>query len=170
MQSEIENVRVDTKELPELESLDFQKHPVRYKTYRFLLSAIIWSLPIIGLVIIWIFAPMPWPWITSGIIGLFVAINLIGIPIGYKYRKYVLRERDLTYKKGWIFFSTVTIPFNRIQHTEVSQGPIEKKYNLCTLKIFTAGGSSSDLSIPGLEENEAQQIREYVAKKAALYA
>ena len=170
MQSEMENERVDTSVLPELESLEFQKHPARYKSYRFLISAIIWIFPIIGLIFVWIFAPMPWPWIPTGIIGLFIAISLIGIPIGYKYRMYVLRERDLTYKKGWIFFSTVTIPFNRIQHTEVSQGPIEKKYDICTLKIFTAGGSTSDLSIPGLEEDEAQQIREYVAKKAALYA
>ncbi len=63
----------------------------------------------------------------------------------------------------------ITIPFNRIQHTEISRGPIERKYELSTLKIYTAGGSTSDLSIPGLEAEEAEQLKEFVAKKAAIY-
>ena len=99
-----------------------------------------------------------------------IAFNFASIRIGFSRRGYALRERDLTYRKGWIFFSTTTLPFNRIQHTEVSQGPIEKKFDLCTLKIFTAGGSTSDLSIPGLEEEEAQQLRDFISKKAAIYA
>lgn len=170
MESDLNNERIHTTQLPELEVMEFQLHPVRYKKYQFTLNALVWIWPLIGLIFVWLYVPLPWPIIPTAIIGFFILISVIGIPIGYRFRKYILREKDLTYKKGWIFFSTITIPFNRIQHTEVSQGPLEKNFNLCTLKIFTAGGSTSDLSIPGLEEAEAQQMREYVAKKAALYA
>lgn len=89
--------------------------------------------------------------------------------MGFPKRGYILRERDITYSKGWLFHSVTTIPFNRIQHSDVSQGPIERKFKLSTLKIYTAGGSSSDLSIPGLEAGEAQILREFISKKVGLH-
>src|SRR5690606_7570665 len=103
-------------------------------------------------------------------LALFMLFSFFGINIGYRRRSYALREKDLTYKKGWLFSATTTVPFNRIQHTEVSQGPLERRFELCTLNIYTAGGSTSDLSIPGLNEDEAQQLRDFISKKAALYA
>ena len=170
MNDRIVNNQIDLEELPKIEKLEFQSHPVRYKSYQYLLSSIVWAIPFLGLIIVWIFAPARIAVIPTAIISLLILLSFVTIPIGFRRRAYVLRDLDLTYKKGWLFFSTVTIPFNRIQHTEVSQGPIEKRYNLCSLKIFTAGGSTSDLSIPGLEEQEAQQMRVYISKKASANA
>lgn len=170
MNDGIVNNQIDIEVLPEIEILEFQSHPVRYKSYQYLLSAIIWAIPSIALICLWIFTPAKWVIIPTAVITLLIFISLITIPISFRRRAYVLRDLDLTYKKGWLFYSTVTIPFNRIQHTEVSQGPIEKRYDICSLKIFTAGGSASDLSIPGLEEEEAQQMRVYISKKASLNA
>jgi len=41
-------------------------------------------------------------------------------------------------------------------------------FNLHTLEIFTAGGGKSDLAIPGLEGDTAQQIKEFLVKKTAI--
>ena len=163
------NEEVQPTELPLVEEVSFQKHPVRYMTYRRLLATIFWSIPVIALIIPGIISPGLWLAIVGGVVVVLITLTFIAIPIGYRKRSYALRERDLTYKKGWIFSSMITIPFNRIQHTEISRGPIERKYELSTLKIYTAGGATSDLSIPGLEVEEAEQLKEFVAKKAAIY-
>jgi len=163
------NQEVNRTELPLIEEVSFQKHPIRYMSYRRLLAIIFWSIPILALGIPAIIAPDIWMAYVGGVLVVFIALTFISIPIGYRKRSYALRERDLTYKKGWIFSTMITIPFNRIQHTEISRGPIERKYELSTLKIYTAGGSTSDLSIPGLEAEEAEQLKEFVAKKAAIY-
>lgn len=164
-----ENREVNTGELPMIEEVSFQKHPVRFMTYRRVLAAIFWAFPILGVAIPAIVAPGTWMYFVGIPVLILTMITFLTIPIGYRKRSYALREKDLTYKKGWIFNSMVTIPFNRIQHTEISRGPIERKFELSTLKIYTAGGSTSDLSIPGLEVEEAQQLKDYVAKKAAIY-
>ncbi|MFT6997150.1 MAG: membrane protein YdbS with pleckstrin-like domain [Cryomorphaceae bacterium] len=169
MEETWQNQEVDSTELPLVEEVSFQKHPIRYMTYKRLLAIIFWIFPIIGLAIPAFLSPGLWiAYVGSGL-TILIAISFIAIPISYRKRSYALRERDLTYKKGWIFSSMITIPFNRIQHTEISRGPIERRYELSTLKIYTAGGSTSDLSIPGLEAEEAEQLKEFVAKKAAIY-
>jgi membrane protein YdbS with pleckstrin-like domain len=164
------NPEIPTDSLPRVEEVSFQKHPVRYKAYRNFVASLVWILPVIGVGLLYLADMGAWYFLPAGLLLLLIAFSFVAILKGYKRRSYALRERDLTYKKGWLFYSTTTVPFNRIQHTEVSQGPLERRYELCTLKIYTAGGSASDLSIPGLEQEEAQELRDFIARKAAAYA
>ena len=78
-----------------------------------------------------------------------------------------MREHDMLYKSGLIFRKTIALPFNRIQHSEINQGPIERKFNLASLSIFTAGGNNSDLAIPGLLNEDAQEIKSFIIQKSA---
>ena len=77
---------------------------------------------------------------------------------GFPRRGYAVRERDITYRTGWLFRSTTTVPFGMIQHSELSQGPVSRKLGLNHLKLFTAGGSGN-LRIAGLENESAQALR-----------
>lgn len=77
---------------------------------------------------------------------------------GFPRRGYAVRERDITYRTGWLFRSTTTVPFGMIQHSELSQGPVSRKLGLNHLKLFTAGGSGN-LRIAGLEDADAQALR-----------
>ena len=77
---------------------------------------------------------------------------------GFPRRGYAVRERDITYRAGWLFRSTTTVPFGMIQHSELSQGPVSRKLGLNHLKLFTAGGSGN-LRIAGLEDEDAQTLR-----------
>lgn len=83
----------------------------------------------------------------------------------YKNKGYALREHDIIFREGVIVQSVMAVPFNRVQHSEVTQGPIDRYLNLSTLHIFTAGGSSSDLSIPGLRPDEANRLRDFIVSK-----
>ena len=94
----------------------------------------------------------------------FLAFYALAMGIAYKgYHNmgYAVREKDILFKSGVIFKNTIVIPFNRVQHSEITQGPIDRWYGLYELNIYTAGGSGSDLNIPGLRQDNALKIKDF---------
>ena len=110
-----------------------------------------------------------WPdWLSNLLFALWVVFLVAGwilIRKNYQVSGYLLREHDITFRRGVLWRSDTTLPFNRLQHCEITQGPIEKWFGLATLKLYTAGGSSSDLAIPGLPMEDARRIRAFVSGK-----
>jgi uncharacterized protein len=93
-----------------------------------------------------------------------IAIILFFARLGFRKKGYAFRTHDAIYKSGIIVESTTVIPFNRVQHVALHQGFISRKLGLATIELFTAGGSTSDLQIPGLLLADAQKIKELIAK------
>jgi len=85
--------------------------------------------------------------------------------LGFPKKGYLLRERDVSYKTGIIYYKQISVPFNRVQHVEVSQGVLGKIFHLSSVKIYTAGGNASDLSIPGLSVADAQKLKTFISEK-----
>lgn len=106
--------------------------------------------------------------IISGIAVLIVYSIVISV-LGFPKKGYLLREKDISYKTGLIFYKQISVTFNRIQHVEVSQGILAKLFGLSSVKIFTAGGSASDLSIPGLLSVDAQKLKAFISEKISQY-
>jgi len=94
-----------------------------------------------------------------------IAIILFFARLGFRKKGYAFRTHDAIYKSGIIVESTTIIPFNRVQHVALHQGFISRKLGLATIELFTAGGSTSDLQIPGLLLADAQKIKELIAQK-----
>ncbi len=102
--------------------------------------------------------------ITGGSVIAFVTIlSFIIAILGFSRKGYLVREQDISFKKGLITYKLTTVTFNRIQHVEVNQGVISKMLGLSSVKIYTAGGSYSDLSIPGLPAPDAQRLKSYLS-------
>lgn len=99
------------------------------------------------------------------ILLLLICFILFMTYMGFHYKSYALRENDIVYQRGYIYRSKTIIPFNRVQHCEVNQGPIDRMFGLSELKIFTAGGSSSDMRIPGLTTETANNLKQFIARK-----
>jgi uncharacterized protein len=95
-----------------------------------------------------------------------VACSMIWPGIAIERRGYVLRDKDILFRKGVIWQSVTAVPFNRIQHVETSSTPLERRFRLATLQLFTAGGSSGDLKIGGLGEDVAEKLRVFILDKA----
>ena len=85
--------------------------------------------------------------------------------IGFSKRKYALRDNDISYKSGVFVKTMTTVPFSRIQHVEIDQGPISRFLGLSSLTVFTAGDSSSDLEISGIQNEQALKIKEFISAK-----
>ena len=166
-----DNLPVDADDLPKIEEVDFRPIEKKYLRVSLMVSVIIWTLLIGGYLAIIHFTDSEKTLINylagSGALMLFAIFNITVITLGFKKKKYTLRQRDVMYTKGLLWHVRTSIPFNRIQHAELKQGPLERMYKLHSLKVFTAGGQSSDLVIPGLKENTALAIKDFILGKTA---
>lgn len=64
--------------------------------------------------------------------------------------------------RGLLFRSDTVVPFGRVQHIDVNQGPLERYYGLATLTLFTAGSHNSSVHLPGLLNEDALTMREEI--------
>lgn len=103
--------------------------------------------------------------IFTVVITLWVTFSAIIIFLGFPRKGYLIREKDISFQKGLIIYKVTSVPFNRIQHVEVNQGILAKLFKLSSVKLYTAGGNASDLSIPGLPEDVAQKLKIFLSKK-----
>uniref|UniRef100_UPI0032168172 PH domain-containing protein n=1 Tax=uncultured Draconibacterium sp. TaxID=1573823 RepID=UPI0032168172 len=102
--------------------------------------------------------------IISGLVFLIVYLIVITI-VAFPRKGYLVREKDISFQRGLITYKLTTVPFNRIQHVEVNQGILAKVFKLSSLKLFTAGGNASDLSIHGLPEATAKNLKAFLSEK-----
>lgn len=79
---------------------------------------------------------------------------------------YVLRDRDLVYRSGVFWRSVTAVPFNRVQHVETASTPLDRRFGLASLQLYTAGTSGGDLAIHGLPGDAAERMRVFVLRKA----
>lgn len=96
------------------------------------------------------------------VVLVFGAINFTYTVLADAQKSYSLREQDLTFRSGLIFKKAVIQPILRVQHIELKRGPLERKYGLATLQVFSAGGVMHTFEIPGLPVATAQQIRQFI--------
>ena len=99
--------------------------------------------------------------IVLGVIGL---VTHVVYYLGFKNRRYAIREHDMTYTQGYIVTKMVTLPYNRIQHLEIRRSFLSRKFGLSTLKIYSAGESGGDLSIKGLPKDVAERQYAYLTQ------
>lgn len=99
-------------------------------------------------------------------IGITLLVLLfIWIPRRVKHTEYLLRELDVHKRTGCWWHATTSAGNNRIQHIEVTQGPLERLYGLSKLVLYTAGGGQSDIRIPGLPTATAHRLKNYLTDK-----
>jgi len=75
---------------------------------------------------------------------------------------YTVDEEGMENRTGVWWRKIVNVPRSRIQHTDVSQGPIMRMYGLGNLDLFTAGTRFADMKLPGLDRETALAIRDHL--------
>ena len=165
------NLQVNPSNIDTLATLEYSRLQPAYRTVS-VISTIVFGTIVAGIAtLIWNFTEENsfdiLKYVYSGI-AIVTALITILVVAGYRKKSYALRERDVIYNQGLIWHSSTVIPFNRVQHCEISQGPIERWFDLAELKVFTAGGASSDMSIPGLDLETANRLKEYIVIKTGL--
>jgi hypothetical protein len=158
-------------EFPDLSiaALQFKPLEKRYTKAKIILRS---SILLFISLLIALIANQPWltiepPLLTvlhyaSPIIAILVVPIALLSYIADKHKGYCIRTHDISYQSGIIFTKVVTQPIVRIQHVELKQNIIERKLDLASLQVFSAGGAMHTFILPGINLTTAQQIRQHI--------
>jgi membrane protein YdbS with pleckstrin-like domain len=136
-------------------------HPNYVKVVR--LATLVAALPFVVVALIFEFAgELPHGSFLAPV--LLVALWLIfRVPLRrYQARGYQLGADRLRVVRGLLFRRDTVVPFGRVQHIDVHQGPIERGFGLATLVLHTAGTHNSSVTLPGLAHADAAAMREQI--------
>lgn len=94
---------------------------------------------------------------------LFALFLIIRIPNArYNARGYQISRDRLRVVRGVLWHSDTIVPFGRVQHIDVDQGPIERALGIATMTLHTAGSHNASVSLPGLGHALAVEMREEI--------
>ena len=136
-------------------------HP-SHKTVMRIESALV-ALPFcVGALVLEIAGLLP----TGLIIGPVVTIAAL-LVMFVPQRRYIARGYDmgvdrLRVVRGLLFRHDTVVPFGRVQHLDVEQGPLERAFGIARLVLHTAGTHNSSVAVPGLGHETALEMREAI--------
>lgn len=98
-----------------------------------------------------------------GPVALLALIAILRIPMRrHLARGYTMGDDRLRVVRGILFRHDTVVPFGRVQHIDVNQGPLERMFNIATLTLHTAGTHNASVHLPGLEQGLAREMREEI--------
>lgn len=106
-------------------------------------------------------------WLLAGCAGL-VAGLLLGAWIGWRRHRLTFWRLDaqaLGVRRGHMWQSESHVPISRVQHLDLRRGPLERAAGLATLIVHTAGTRMNIVAVPGLEQADAEHLRERLARQ-----
>ena len=86
--------------------------------------------------------------------------------VSHRHASYTLAPLGIEIRHGVVWRVVVNVPRSRVQHTDVAQGPLERRYGLARLIIYTAGSSHARVVLHGLDHGVALRIRDYLLPRA----
>jgi hypothetical protein len=161
------NSTIDVAQLPRFEAVVFQKLQFDYLKVLIINRVIIFTIVAVAIVFatysikeISMFIPFIWSGYT-----LFVVLSFFMLRISFLKKGFAFREHDVLFKHGIIANNTIIIPYNRVQHVALHEGWLSRYFNLAKVEIFTAGGGTSDIEIPGIQKEQAEKIKRLLMGK-----
>lgn len=106
----------------------------------------------------WIF------WLLWGFTVLIFLSRWFWLPLQIRHSRYLLRTQDFLLQSGVLWRKAVLIPLQRVQHVTISQGPLQKRFGLATLKVYTAGGQDAEAALADIEFAVAQAFSEQLGR------
>ncbi|MEM9596499.1 MAG: PH domain-containing protein [Acidobacteriota bacterium] len=107
----------------------------------------------------------PWPFVVLGWGGLvtLLAVRAWWWPaVRYRHMSYRVDGWGVRIRRGVFWRSVASVPKARVQHTDVSRGPLQRRFGIATLVIHTAGTQYAAIPLPGLTHATALAIRDHL--------
>ena len=159
------NLQVSMTDLPNADELVLEPMAEAYEREVKVQQLIIWLPLLIVSFVPYLLAQIVFLLLIPAVMLLFATVVSRLVIKKSQVKGVALRDHDMAYRSGLFWRKTVIVTFNRVQHVEVSSGPLQRKFGLASVKLFTAGGSSVDLRIDGLTADRAEHIRAFIAAK-----
>ena len=161
------NETLDTARLPKFEEVLFTAlHPNYWKVT--LINTVLIMLIVVTAIGVGLVNAREWqPYQLQIIIATAVValLTLVIVRVAFNKKRFAFRNHDVLFRRGIIATNTIVIPYNRIQHVALHEGLVSRWFGLAKIEIFTAGGNSSDIEIPGIEKGQAEDIKQLLMGK-----
>lgn len=145
-----------------MENPDLKKQEPQHLTINRLIVTFIFGLISIILLISLALSPLKL-WIFGLIlVAIWTLYFLIYFYLGaaFKHFSYFMDKSGLYIHQGVFWRRKIVVPLNRVQHTDVTQGPIARRYKLAELIVHTAGTRNASVKVEGILHTDAENLRE----------
>lgn len=161
------NETIDTTMLPKFEEVQFSPLHSNYWKVTLIGLAVFFLIIGIGMGFLLFFNDDVSQFQTGFIIGYVILLVLVVFfsRISFKKKGFAFRTHDVLFIYGIIATNTLVIPYNRIQHVALHESFVSRFFGLAKIEIFTAGGGSSDIEIPGIDKGQAENIKQLLMGK-----
>jgi membrane protein YdbS with pleckstrin-like domain len=110
-----------------------------------------------------------WQWLFLAMVGLVIAL-LVWAAYFFPRRSFQatswrLHPHGFEIRRGIWWRHRIFIPKDRIQHTDVHQGPIQRAYGLASLVLNTGGTHEPSITLDGLDMPLAESLREQLSQR-----
>lgn len=164
MDNQFENPQIILSDIPKHDDVIYQSIAARYWNIimiRLCLRFLVIAAVIFTLVLnIDALNTYLWPALISYL--LLIGLSFYWQHAAFPKRGFAMRKHDIIYRRGVLSTINTIIPFQRVQHVAVNESFLSRKYNLAQLQVFTAGGTSSDVKISGLEKDDAERMKSQI--------
>jgi len=82
----------------------------------------------------------------------------------YAFWRYEVGDDDLSVAHGIWWRTRTYVPRARIQHVDLTAGPIARALGLAVVSVFVSGHAGAVATIPGLRADEAERLRKVLLK------
>ena len=111
-------------------------------------------------------APVFWV-LTPLLLALFAVLVLVYPSARYRRLGYRAHDGGIVVRDGVFWRTESALPSVRVQHADIAQGPLQRRYGIATLKLYTAGSRFTLTELPGLEEDAARRLRDRLLESGA---
>lgn len=113
--------------------------------------------------------------VLAGAFGLWFAppvLALLGAGLGawlglkqHRHTAWRLDEDGLAVRRGRLWQRETRVPATRVQHLDIKRGPLQRHRRLATLVVHTAGTRHSAVTVPHLDADDAERLRDHLARQ-----
>lgn len=159
------NEPIDVSSIPVLDETSFVPMHPNFLRVSLIGRGIFASIVFIVGIVVAVLVPSGWwiPLLVTAVVVLLAGVSSALKKLEVRNIAYQVREHDLSYRSGILVKTVETVPFVRVQHAKISQGPIQRRFGLATLEVNSAG---PDLYIHGLGADDAEKLKVLVVERA----
>jgi uncharacterized protein len=129
------------------------------------IAALVLLVPLLPILLV---SSLPgWAKALSALLWAAAVLGLAGLAhrwpeVEHRHASYRVDGQGIEIRRGVFWRTAIHVPRSRVQHTDVSQGPLERGYGLGTLVIYTAGTDHAKVGLHGLDHATALAIRDHL--------
>jgi hypothetical protein len=83
----------------------------------------------------------------------------------YRHTAWMLDAHGLAVRKGRFWQRETRVPATRVQHLDLKRGPLQRRRDLATLVVHTAGTDNSSVTVPNLDAGDAERLRDALGRQ-----